>query len=144
MDDVHQIPAGDWKYVDIPLHAKPARISANYVALNGASHVRMAFVLRQDLEWMNSDAPGILSTPQGPRGAFTDPLQRVGDYAIILDNREGRRPASVQLHVSLDFSGSSGVGQTSPRRQLIVIAVSCVAALGLVSFSANRLRRAMQ
>ncbi len=147
MDDVHQIPAGDWKYVEIPLHGKPARISANYEVLSGSNHVRMSLMLHQDLEWMNSDGPGsILSTPEGARGNFADRIRRFGDYVIVLDNREGRRPASVRLRVNLDFSsfGRSDIGRLSPRRQLIVIAVSCVAFLGIVGFSANRLRRAMR
>jgi hypothetical protein len=147
IDDVHQIPAGDWKYVEISLHRKPALISANYQVLNGSNRVRMALMLHQDLEWMNSDLPGsILTTPEGPRGILIDSVRRLGEYVVVLDNRDGRRSATVRLRVNLDFSGGgeSGVGRLSPRRQVIVIAVSCVAFLGIVGFSARRLRKAMR
>jgi hypothetical protein len=145
IDDIHQIPAGDWKYVDVPLHGHPAHISAGYEVLSGSGHVRMALMLREDLQWMDSDPGSILATPEGRRGFFTDPVRRVGDYVIVLDNREGRRPATVRLHVSLDFSGiGSDVGRLSPRRQFTVIALSCVGFLGIVSFSARRLRKAMR
>jgi hypothetical protein len=145
MDDVHQIPAGDWKYVEIPLHNKPAQISAEYQVLSGSSRVRMALMLHQDLESMNSDPPGaILATPEGPRGLFTDRVRRFGDYVIVLDNRGGRRSSSVRLRVNLDSTGdASDVGRLSPRRQAIVVAVSCVAFLGIVGFSARQLRRAI-
>jgi hypothetical protein len=147
MNEVHQIPAGDWKYVEIPLHSRPARISASYEVLGGSNHVRMALMLHQDLEWMKSDEPGsILTTPEGPRGIFTDPLRRLGDYVIVLDNREGKRAASVLLRVNLDYSnsGAADIGRLTPRRQAVVVAISCVAFLGIVGFSANRLRRNMR
>ena len=146
LDDIHQVPAGDWKYVEVPLHGHPAHIAASYEVLNGSGRVRMALMLRDDLQWIDSDPGSILETPEGHHGFFVDPVKRVGDYVIVLDNREGRRAATVRLHVSLDFSGGAGsdVGGLSPRRQATVIAVSCVAFLGIVSFSARRLRKAMR
>jgi hypothetical protein len=147
MDDVHQISAGDWKYVEIPLHQTPARITASYQVLSGSGRVRMLLMPREDLQWMNSGDPsGILTTPEGPRGYFTDPIRRLGDYVIVLDNREGRRYAAVRLHISLDYGtkGENDVGQLSARRQFTVIAISCVAFMGIVGFSARRLRKAMR
>src|SRR5271166_6639695 len=85
MDEVHQISAGDWKYVEIPLHQRPARISANYEVLAGSGRVRMLLMPREDLQLMNSGDPGgILATPEGPRGFFTDPIRRLGNYVIVL------------------------------------------------------------
>jgi hypothetical protein len=144
-DEVHQIPAGDWKFVPVPLHQHPARISASYEVLDGSSRVRMLWMLREDLQWMDSDPGAILSTPEGRRGYFTDPVRRLGDYVVVLDNREGRSYARVRLHIGVDGSAgaTSGVGTLSPPRQLVVIAVSCVGFLGIVAFSARRLRKAM-
>lgn len=144
-DQIHQIPAGDWKYVEVPLHQHPARISASYEVLDGSGRVRMLWMLREDLQWMESDPGAILSTPEGRRGYFTDPVRRLGDYVVVLDNREGRRYSTVRLHIGLDTSagGASGVGTLSPPRQLVVILVSCVGFLGIVAFSARRLRKAM-
>jgi hypothetical protein len=141
------VPAGDWKYIEVPLHQQAARITASYEVLNGASHVRMALVLHEDLDRMSSDLPGaILATPEGKHGFFADPVRRVGDYVIVLDNQEGKQAATVRLRVDLDFgSGTvSEVGRLTPRRQLTVVAVSCVAFLGIVAFSAQRLRKAMK
>jgi hypothetical protein len=141
------IPAGDWKYVDVPLHDRAARIIASYEVLSGSGQVRMALMLHEDLDRMNSDLPGtILATPVGRRGFFADPVRRVGDYVVVLDNQEGRQAARVRLRVALDFGTGrqTEVGRLTPRRQFTVVAVSCVAFAGIVTFSARRLRRAMR
>jgi hypothetical protein len=141
------VPAGDWKYIDVPLYQKAARITASYEVLSGSPRVRMALILREDLERMSSDLPGsILVTPEGRRGYFADPVRRLGDYVVVLDNQSGREAARVRLRVGLDFGSAkeSDVGRLAPRRQFTVVAVSCVAFLGIVGFSAKRLRKAMR
>lgn len=146
-NEIQTIPAGDWKYIDVPLHEKSARIIASYEVLNGSGQVRMALMLHEDLERMNSDLPGtILATPEGRRGFFADPVKRIGDYVIVVDNQDGRQAAQVHLRVALDYSSGRGseVGRLSPRRQITVVAISCVAFLGIVAFSAQKLRKAMK
>jgi len=141
------VPAGDWKYIDVPLHHRAARITASYEVLNGSGRVRMALLLREDLERMNEDLPGsILTTPEGRRGFFADPVRRLGDYVVVLDNRDGRQAAKVRLRVGLDYGGGreSEVGRLTARRQFTVVAISCVAFLGIVGFSTQRLLKAMK
>ena len=147
MNEVHQIPAGDWKYVDVALRQKPARISASYEVLNGSAKVRMALIPREDLERMSADLPGaILVTPEGRRGFFADGVRRRGDYVVLLDNQDGREAATVRLRVGLDFGAGRGaeVGRLTPQRQVTVVAISCLAFLGIAGFSARRLLRAMK
>jgi len=145
VDEVQQIPAGDWKYREISLRL-PARISAGYEVLSGSGRVRIALMLREDLERMNGDLPGsILVTAEGRRGYFVDRVRRRGDYVIVLDNQDGRDAATVRLRVSLDFAGQGAdVGRLTPQRQIIVVAVSCVAFLGIVTVSARKLLKAMR
>jgi hypothetical protein len=140
------VPAGDWKYIDVPLHRRAARISASYEVLSGSGKVRMALLLHDDLARMSPDLPGsILVTPEGRRGYFADHVRRLGDYAVVLDNQDGRLAARVQLRVGLDFGvgREAEVGRLSPRRQITVVAISCVAFLGIVGFSAQRLLKSM-
>jgi hypothetical protein len=145
MDEVHQIPAGDWKFVEVPLHQKPARISAGYEVLSGSARVRAALMLREDLERISPDLAGsILVTPEGRHGYFVDRVRRSGDYVVVLDNQDGREAATVRLRVGLDFGGRGEVERLTPRRQLTVVAISCVAFLGIVGFSARRLLQAMK
>jgi len=147
MDQVHQIPAGDWKYVEVALHQRPARISAGYEVLSGSGKVRAALMLREDLERMTPDLPGsILVTPEGRRGYFVDRVRRRGDYVVVIDNQNGREPATVRLRVALDYGSGKGpeVGRLTLRQELTVVAISSVAFLGIVGFSARRLLKAMK
>ncbi len=139
------VPAGDWKYIDVPLHQKAARITASYEVLSGSGSVRMALMLREDLDRVGEDLPGIFVTPEGRRGFFRDRVRRLGDYVVVLDNQAGRQAAKVHLRVWLDFGDGkeSEVGRLTPRRQLTVVAISCVAFLGIVGFSAQRLLKSI-
>jgi hypothetical protein len=147
VDGKYDIPAGDWKYADVPPHSSPAHISANYEVLSGSGRVRMLLMPREDLQFLSSgDSSGIVTTPEGRRGFFTDPVRRLGDYVIVLDNRDGRRYATVQLHISLDYGSKDekDVGQLTAQRQFTVIAISCVAFMGIIGLSARRLRKSMR
>jgi hypothetical protein len=145
VDEVHQVPAGDWKYRDIAL-PRPARISASYEVLSGSGRVRIALMLREDLDRMDSDlSASIVATGEGRRGVFVDRVRRRGDYVVVLDNQNGREAATVRLRVGLDSGGKGAdAGRLTPRRQLTVVAISCVAFLGIVGFSARRLLKAMR
>jgi len=145
IDEVHQIPAGDWKYVEIQLHQKPARISASYDVLSGSDKVRAALMLREDLERMSEDLPGnIAMTAEGKTGHFADRVRRRGDYVVVLDNQGGKVAATVRLRVGLDFGAGTGleVRRLTPERQFTVVAISCAVFFGIVGFSARRLWKA--
>jgi hypothetical protein len=147
MDEVHQIPAGDWKFVEIQLRQQPARISASYEVLSGSGKVRAALMLREDLERMNGDLPGsIVQTEEGRNGFFVDPVRRRGDFVVVLDNQDEKQPATVRLRVGLDFGGGPGteVKQLTPQRRLTVMAISFAMFFGIVGFSARRLLQAMR
>src|SRR5579863_5063015 len=142
LDEVHQIPAGDWKFVEIKLHQRPARIFANYEVLNGSDRVPAALMLREDLERMSEDLPGNTAiTGEGKRGHFSDSMRRNGDFVVVLDNQEGKVPATVRLRVGLDFGASTGpeVTRLTPQRRFAVVAISCAVFFGIVGFSARRL-----
>lgn len=142
--DEMTVPAGNWRYIDVPLHDKAARIFASYAVLHGSDHFRLALVERRDLDATSEDPPtGFTSTQEGAGGRIDDTIRRRGDYAVVLDNRDGKQDATVRLQVWLDWDGPD-VKRLLPRRQLTVIAVSCVAFLGIVAFSAQRLLRAMK
>ena len=142
--DEMTVPAGNWRYIDVPLHDKAARIFATFTVVRGSDRVRLALVERRDLDTTSEDPPtGFTSSPEGIAGRVDDTIRRRGDYAVVLDNRNGKRDATVRLHVWLDWDAPD-VKLLLPRRQLTVIAVSCVAFLGIVAFSAQRLLKSMK
>jgi hypothetical protein len=147
LDEVHQIPAGDWKYKEVHLRQEPARIAASYEVLEGSSKVRLALMLHEDLERMREDLPGsIAATGEGRSGYFADRIRRRGDYVVVLDNLNGTEAATVHLRVWLDFAAGLGTEAQplSPQRRLTVVAISFAAFFGIVTFSARRLWRAVR
>jgi hypothetical protein len=147
VDEVHQIPAGDWKFREIHLHQQAARISASYEVLSGSSKMRLALMPREDLERMREDLPGsIADTGEGRDGFLSDTLRRTGDYVVVLDNQSGKQAASVRLRIWLDFAPRRGTEpqQLAPQRRLTVVAISLALFFGIVSWSARRLLRAMK
>ena len=72
-------------------------------------------------------------------------VRRPDDYAIVVDNREGDRDATVLVRASLDFAASGpDVTLASPGRQMTVIALSFIFFFGVVTYSARRILRAIK
>jgi hypothetical protein len=147
VDEVYQIPADEWRYVELGLSQRPALVSASYNVESGSQQVRLALLRREDLERLREGAPHsvIDLTPAGPAGAMRPRVRGPGDYVLVVDNR-GDSPAKVHLRVHLDF----GVGRIpevtrlSPRRQATVVLISFVAFFGIVTWSARRLLRGIR
>ena len=147
VDELYQIPANEWRYVEVSLEQQPALVSADYRAETGAKDMRLALLRREDLERLRGDrAHGWLAeTDAGPTGRLRFRVRDPGEYAIVVDNRGGDAPAAVHLKVGLDFGTGRGPEVTvlPPRRQLAVILISFAVFFGIVTWSARRLLRNM-
>ncbi len=144
--DEHLVPPGDWKYREINLHGRPARISASFHVLDGSDKVRAALMLRQDLEWMDGDlTSSIAQSAPGRSGGFVDSLRRTGDYVVVLDNQEGKLPGRVLLRVELDYSDANvpEVKELPASRRYSVVMISLIVFFAAVGLSARQLRRNM-
>jgi len=145
-DEVYQIPASEWRYVELALKQQPAMVIAHYEVTAGPPKLRLALLLREDLEKLRAGAPhSVLDvTDEAARGGLQYPVGEPGDYVLVIDN-QGREPASVHIRVWLDFARHGPkVTQLSPERQLTVIAISFLVFLGIVTYSARRLLRTMR
>jgi len=136
VDQVYQIPAADWRYVDLGPMRRPVIIKAAFSVESGPP-VRLMALTRSDLDRMSHGEPySPLRALESQGGSVEQRIaQPVGEYAVALENR-GSQPASVHLRILLDFGD-----QLSPERRLTVIAVSLAVFFGLVGFSAVRLLR---
>ncbi len=147
-DEDCQIPPGEWRYVEVQLHQEPASVSASYEVRSGPGRVRLALMGREDLERMRDDLPHghLAETPLGRSGQLTDVFGRRGDYAVVLDNRDGTRAATVHLRVWLDFGARRvpEVTELAPGRQFMVVAISLAVFFGIVTYSGRRLWRAVK
>jgi hypothetical protein len=145
--EVHQIPAAEWRYVELDLRQRPALVTASFEVQSGSRQVRVALMTRDDLERLRNDLPhGVIAvTEPGKSGTLSYRVRRRGDYVLVVDNRvDGSKPAAVQVRIALDFAAppEPEVTQISPGRQLAVVAVSMVFFVGVLTFSARRLWRA--
>ena len=149
VDDLYQIPAAEWKYVEVNLRQRPAAIKANFDVRSGGDQVRLALMTRVDLDHLRASLPyGVLTmTPAGARGGFVFRVRERGDYVIVVDNRSTKsKRADVHLFISLDFADAStpGVTQLDPRRQVTVILLSFAFFFTVVTYSARKLLRGIK
>jgi len=148
VDEIYQIPANEWRYVEVSLKQQPALLSAELESRAGSREVRAALLRREDLDRLRNNHPyGVLaSTPPGPLGQLRYYVRDPGEYAVVVDNRDSDAPVTVRLRVWLDFTGPIGhdAGRLSPQRQLTVILVSFAVFFGIVTWSARRLLQSVR
>ena len=146
-DEVYHIPRNEWKWVEVNLRQRPARVSATFEVQSGPRKVRLALMTRDDLDRLNNDLPyGLLAVSNAAKsGSLGYRVRRRGDYVLVVDNRvDGGQPAAVHLRVALDFATPSEPEETqiSAQRQLTVIVMSFLFFAAVVTYSARRLWRA--
>ncbi|SPE37420.1 conserved hypothetical protein [Candidatus Sulfopaludibacter sp. SbA6] len=147
VDEVYQIPASEWRYVELGLNQRPALVSAEYEVQGGSREVRLALMRRDDLDRLREGVPQsvIDLTSAAASGSLKPHVRGPGDFVVVVDNR-GDAPAKVHLRVHLDFAVRRGseVTQLSPRRQLAVVLISFAVFFGIVGWSARRLLRGIR
>jgi hypothetical protein len=146
VNDVYQIPAREWRYVELGLKQNPALVSARFDA-GGRSDVRLALMRRDDLEHLRNGLPhGVIAeTTPGRSGEMHSYIPTTGDYVLVVDNLSDSA-ASLHLWVSLDFAPPplQGARELSTKRRLTVIGISFAVFFGIVTFSTRRLLRSIR
>lgn len=144
VDEVYQVPAADWRYVDLGAMRRPAIVKA-FFSVESGPNVRLMLMTRSDLDRMsNGETYAPLRAIASHAGGFDYRVRPPGDYVVVLENaalenRANPQPASVHLRILLDYGDAT---QLSPERRLTVIAISFAVFFGLVSFSAAKLWQA--
>src|SRR5690242_8217982 len=127
VDEIYEIPASQWRYVELGVKQQAAAVSASYEVESGSKEVRLALLRREDLDRLKDGSPhGVIEvTGASGSGAIHRALVNASsDYVVVVDNR-GSEPSKIHLRVRLDFGGPvPGVSQLSPRRQVTVILLS--------------------
>lgn len=140
-DEVFQIPAREWRYVEMILKQVPVTVDCDFSVLSGTGAVRVALVNSEGLDALkqaNREAMG--SGAFTRQASFSRAVSVPDEYAVVVEN-SGRGPASVRLRVSLDYSerGRPQARYLSPQRRLAVIAISATVFLAIVGYSAKKL-----
>ncbi|MGI8991946.1 MAG: hypothetical protein ACR2I2_20500 [Bryobacteraceae bacterium] len=148
-DDVYQIPAHEWRFVEFVLKQRPVAVECSFQVVSGGPGVRLELIAKGDLRQFLFSKPheSLASTGYETKGELRLPVQSPGEYAIVIaSSPQARAPASVHLHLALDFSGSTGVtaGYLSPRRRWTVVAISFAAFFAIAIVSGRKLLRAVR
>ncbi len=140
VDEVYQVPANDWRYVDLNLKQRAAIVKASINVQTGPG-VRLMLLRRRDLERMShgESYAAVRALPASRTGGFEWRAPASDDYVVALENRGAAAAASVHLRILLDFGDAT---QLSPERRLVVIAISFAVFAGIAGFSAVKLWRA--
>jgi hypothetical protein len=140
-DEVFQIPAKEWRYVDVGVKQVPVTVECEFHVISGTGAVRAELVNAEGLDdWKQGHRDTAGSGAVAGQASFSRLITVPDDYAVVLEN-SGRSAASVRLYVSLDASGR-GLPQArylSPQKRLAVIAISATVFLAIVSYSAKKL-----
>jgi hypothetical protein len=144
VDQVYTIPADEWRYVDLGIGQRPARVEAEYEVRAGSDQVRLAVIRRDDLEHLREGLPhGVVETTEpGRSGKLACEVRPPGEYVVVVDNRmSDGRETQVRLRIWLEFPPAVGAipERLSPRRRLTVILVSFAAFFAIVTWSGRKL-----
>ena len=138
------VAADQWRYVDLGIGQRPARIEAEYEVRAGSDRVRLAVMRRDDLEHLRAGlAHGVVEETAGGRsGKLECEVRPPGDYVLVVDNQMGEgRAAVVGLRIRLEPLSTAGAfpWRPSPQRRLTVILVSFAAFFAIVAWSGRKL-----
>jgi hypothetical protein len=146
-DEVYEVGAEKWGYGPVlQLQQQAALIGVHFETENRTDRVRLALMRRDEMEKLRAGLPhGVIDvTGEMAAGSLSYQVPSPGEYVVVIEN-QARTPASVRVHVWLDFARPGPlVTQLSPRRQLTVIAISFAVFFAIVSFSARRLLKVVR
>jgi hypothetical protein len=144
VDESYNIPADDWRYIEVELKQLPVTVQGAFDVEKGAGPVRMALLRHVDLDRLRKNqAHGALALSEpGARGRLDAQVRQPGDYVILVDNRGANsKPVRVHLGIWLDFAnrGFPGITYVPPGRKLAVYLLSFLFFFAIVTWSARRL-----
>src|SRR5215469_10056940 len=97
VDEVFQVPAGEWRYVAIALKQVPVTADCDFHVISGKGAVRVELVNRKGLnDWKQGARDALGSAPFQSEGVFRRVVSVADEYAVVLES--GRQaPATVRL-----------------------------------------------
>jgi len=145
-DEVFQIPAKEWRYVDVAVKQVPATVRCEFRVISGKGTVRVELVNAEGLDdWKQGHGETKGVGAYGTAAGFSHVIRVPDDYAVVIDNG-GRDTAGVRLRVLLDTAESDQPRPmyVSSERRFAVIAISAVVFLAIVTYSAKKLLTVMR
>ncbi len=142
----HQVPidltfeiAAEWKFVKVRVDRPGSYIRGDYEVTEGQSGIRVFLLRERDLEAHRAghNYRWLAKTPFDSGGRFHQVLQEAGEYAIVIESEDGRRPAKVHLKVEIESERT--VWELPAWRRALVVTLSLGVFLAIVVYSAKKL-----
>ncbi len=145
MDEVVSVPPGEWRALPLFLKQRTATVDAAFRVIRGDGGVRLALLDAEETTELRRGSlfAEMASTPIGRQGRLTFPVFTLGEYHLIVDNREGRSPVELQLTVTLLFNPEAAIRYASPQRRVWTIAGSLGFFAMVAGYAGVKLRRAI-
>lgn len=148
MDEAVELPRGEWRTLPIVLHQQPGTLDCQYRVIRGRPDVRLALLPKEDADALRQGLPHaeMASTPPGAHGELRIPIRALGEYELVVDNREGEGDTELHLTVSLIFGDRAAleVRYASPHRRIVVAVASLSLFAAVAAYAGVKLRRAME
>ena len=95
VDEIFQVPAGEWRYVSLALKQVPVTVQCEAGVISGAGAIRVALVSPEGLDDLKKgDHSPLASGAILRQGTFHRVVSVADEYAVVLENT-GRGPATV-------------------------------------------------
>lgn len=147
MDEAVGVPHSEWRTLPIGLQQQPGTLECAYRVIHGKPDVRLALLPKEDADALRTGLPHaeLAATPSGPRGELKVPIRTLGEYELVVDNREGETDVELHLKVSLVFGDSSSldVRYASPQRRAVVAVASLSFFAAVAAYAGVKLRKAL-
>nr|MDQ2900471.1 hypothetical protein [Acidobacteriota bacterium] len=102
-DDVYQIPAREWRFVEFVLKQQPVAVECNFQVVSAGPGVRLELVTKEELRQFLFSKPheSLAITGYETRGELRLPVRTPGEYAIVIASSPLAR-ASASVHLRLN------------------------------------------
>jgi hypothetical protein len=131
--------ASEWKFDKVHIDRPGAYIRGEFEVTEGQSGVRLLLIRERDLEAHRTgdNYRWLAKTPFDSSGRFHQVLQEAGDYAVIIENEDGRRPAKV--HLKVEVESERIVWELPAWRRALVVTLSLGVFLAIAVYSTRKL-----
>ena len=148
VDETVRIRPGEFTTFNLSLQQRPAVVDLAFKTQTPSPTVSVALLGPPDgLVNTRERRQFLRAVSKESYGAFRFPARRLGDYEILVDNRENKdKEAVVALKVTLGFNepGTLRPETVSPERRLSIVAVSLAFFGAVVAWSGRKLLAAIE
>lgn len=142
-----RLEPGDFRWVPFTVRQVPSQVDCSYEVTQGDASVHVELLPMSEFRAFSRgrDHDTMAATPKARTGEFRRIIDQRGQYAVVIENARGARPATILLRVQTNVNPGADVARTlSPRRRLAVIAISFAFFFVTVAWSGRKLFRAMR